>query len=798
MAISTGSLGPLLQGVSQQDARVRLEGQVTEQINLLSDVTKGLSSRPATSEIGLLSNANPGLHFMDLTFQNREYIMGYNEGTLKAWLLDGTEVSVLFDAGTATYIGDEMRFHVVDDKIVLVNRSTIVRALPATPRPDRNLGVFFLKGGEFSRQYVIDVVFVGAGADGSNVRITASYETPDGNSEGDGLNSQSIRIAQNLLGQIVESPLLPAGTVTGRYHDSVAIYHPQYRIRLNPGDGTGGETLFAVTDTVRDPAELPRYAPNGMLVEVKTSKATEDNYWLRYNCKTTNLETLLSGFGNEGVWEEWRNPYIQEAFNLATMPHVVIKEGSNLRVKRGDWLSRQVGDEKSAPFASIKDKPIRDIGGFESRLVLMTPTTVVMSRTNHPYDLWRESATVISATDPIDMSSTKKDDLQLDWLIPFDRDMFVVADPGDSQFVIRGGGIDPNNASMVLTTEYEIESAGCPPVSTGRTLLFPYTLGEFSGVNEFYTSGDNSAQAANSLTENVSSYINGKINGMRVSQNFNLAVFTTEWNSNFDNDRTLWVYKYLWDGTELLQSAWSKWVFRNSVLHFFFNSSRLYTIVATGTGVSLEYLDLNRPNGPYGYHISMDSVAYTVTTSSVQGYSLITRPIPELKFIQHTGCSNPGMEVVPESVSNLSNGDWAYRFDTTHVPIGSTVISGVPVHWELEPTEVFARDFQQRIDTSRNLTIQDYTIGIKDSGYIKADFISPYSDTVTYGEEMFPLDGEPDYPNPPFLISEDIVIPWGERSDWSTLRLHGDDYRPVTIIEIQWAGQVLSPRGKRA
>ena len=265
MAIINGSLGPLLQGVSQQDARVRLDGQVTEQINLVSDVTKGLSTRPASVEIGLLEGTSDLTGFADIVFQDTGYIIGYGRELLRMWKLDGTSVPVNIN-GHKDYLGVDMRFHVVDDKIVAVNRLRVVRSLPANPRPNRNLGVFFLKGGEFSRQYVIQVQFVGAGPGGSVLSISASYTTPDGNDEGDGEKSQSIYIAQQLRAALVSHADWPTDTQISRYHDAVAINHPNYRIRLNTGDGTGGSTLMATTDTVKTVSDLSVYAPHGMLV----------------------------------------------------------------------------------------------------------------------------------------------------------------------------------------------------------------------------------------------------------------------------------------------------------------------------------------------------------------------------------------------------------------------------------------------------------------------------------------------------------------------------------------------------
>lgn len=803
MAIKTGSLGPLLQGVSQQPSRVRLEGQVEEQINMHSDVTRGLTSRPGAVRVNLLSSLT-SLNYTDIEFGGQSYILGYNSSTLLAWTLNGVSVPVSFVGGANAYLGTDMRFHVVDTNLIVLNRNKVVTADPATPAPNRNLGVVQIRGGEFSRQYVIRVTFIGTG-----ISVLASYSTPDGTNSGDGLNSQSIQIAISLMDALTASPDWPTAASIVRYHDSLAIYHPTAAIRLDPGDGTGGNTVVATTDTVRTVADLPKYAPNGMLVQVKVSAATEDNYWLRFNAKATSSVSGTDGFGSEGIWEEWRNPYIVESFNLSTMPHFISREGGTLVMRRTNWLRRQVGDGVTAPFPSVRGKTIRDIGGFEGRLVLLTPNSVVMSRTNYPYDFWRESATVISATDPIDITSTKKNDLKLDWIVPFDKDLFIVADPGDSQFVIRGGGLDPNNAGMVLTTEYEIKSGGCSPASTGRTLLFPYTVGQWSGVQEFYTSGDNSAQAANGLTETVNKYIPGLITQIEISQNFNLAIMGADGFTNGIKSADLFVYKYLWDGQELIQSSWSKWRFGSTVAYHFFRAARLYIIINRQDGATLEYMDLNRPNGPYGYPISMDSVANnTVLQTPQQALDALNNPdlattyvdrslSGNVKFIQHTGCPNPGLPVIIRSTSNLGGGVVRYLLDAKTAPPGATVIGGQAFIWELHPTEAFARDYQQRIDTSKNLTIQEWTVNVKDSGPFSADFNTPYGSSVTYNDEIFPLNKEPMNGNQAFLYTGDIIVPWGERSDWSSLRLWGDDYRPVTILEVQWAGQIISPRGTR-
>ncbi|WFG40886.1 tail protein [Paracoccus phage ParMal1] len=784
MALKSGSLGTLLQGVSQQPDRVRLDGQVTEQVNLISDVTLGLSTRPATNEGPTLDRATSTHSYQDLSYGGKDYIIGYKSGDIQMWDLDGNRQNIQYrNGGSPNYLGADMQFHVVDGKIILLNRDKTVRQSSAVDGRDWYAALFHALGGQFLKTYAVAVTF----SDGTT--INAEYVAPDGTNSGDAADTTSENIVSELVAGLLADPNLPAGTEITRQFDVARVYHPTLQVRIGVSDGEGGEILRGVSDTVKDVDDLPRFAPNGMIVKVVTSDADEDDFWLKFDAKDTIPENGSAGFGKEGVWVEWYDPDQPRLFNLNTMPHVLVYESGTFYMEQGPWLGRAVGDDDSAPYPSIIDKKIRDVDGFESRIALLTPDSVVMTRTNEPFDLWRESATVVSATDPIDITSTKKDDLRFDWFVPFDRDMFVMADPGDSQFVIRGGGVDPNTASMVLTTEFEIASGGTPPVSTGRTILFPFSAGEYSGIKEFYTDSDNAANAANSLTETQDRYILGSVEGMAVSQNFNLGLFRT----NRDRD-TVWVYKYLWDGNEVLQSAWGKWKFNDTVAYFFFRNSLVHLLGIDSDGdVFLHTLDLNRPLGEYGYHEMLDRrVTKTVTSNNVE------LPYSGARFLQSTGCANPGLEVVPTLEIRLDATTTQYIFDEEIAPNGATLICGQTVEWELEPTQVFARDYQARIDTSQKVTIQDYVVHVDNSGEFKAIGSSPYSDDWEYSAYVFPLDGEPLDPDRLILQTGPFYIPWGERADWSSLKLTGTDIRPVTIHEVEWIGQILKTKGRRA
>jgi hypothetical protein len=176
----------------------------------------------------------------------------------------------------------------------------------------------------------------------------------------------------------------------------------------------------------------------------------------------------------------------------------------------------------------------------------------------------------------------------------------------------------------------------------------------------------------------------------------------------------------------------------------------------------------------------------------------IELPYGSARFLQATGCANPGLEARPTLEIRLNALTSRYFFDEAVAPNGATLFCGQTVEWQLEPTQVFAKDYQWRVDTSQKVTVQDYVIHVDNSGEFKAVGSSPYSSDWEYTNFVFPFDNEPLDPNRLTLQSGPVYIPWGERADWSKLRLTGTDIRPVTIHEVEWIGQILRTKGRRA
>jgi len=794
-----GTLGSLLQGVSQQPERIRVPGQVTEQVNMYSDVSTGLSSRAGTDRVSVLSNVDKAVQFSDIQIEGERFILGYRDAELRIWDTQGTEFN-LVDAGiqispsaatsAVAYVGADMEFAVYDDQVYVLNRETVVQAGNQQKDYPFRAAVIECLGGNFSRTYTISASVSQAGGGGA-VGVVADYETPDGTTDGDAALTTPEAIMQNLFAQI--DPVLEIAGVTSVNIVGSAIgiiSAADATITVTVTDGEGGTLLRVITDRADDTTSLPSVAYPGQIVTVVGDESADDDYYLEYQ-----LDNPISSviFGRPGVWRETLRPGEPSGFDILTMPRLLRRTGANqFTLSGGDWKDRQVGDEDSSPLPSFVGLPIRDINGFESRLVFVAGPHVIMSRTNDGANFFRETALSQLSTDPIDMTSTTADGFNLDHIVPFDRDLVVLSNPGEAQFVVRGGDLTPNTASLVLTTAYEI-SGQAAPVNTGRTIMFPFKSGRFSGIKEFVTNTDVLTNGADTLTEVQNKYIVGEVSHMSVSQNFNMLLVQTD-NSAVSN--TVWTYKYLWSGNERLQTAWSKWEFDAPVRYTFFDNSLIYVMTTEGVDIVLSVLDLNRPeDDTLEYHVTLDQKS----EQTVKANSTVRFDRKDLSIVVKQRNSDPeavGLEVTPVSVTESTNSTfpgWDYDLSGILEP-GDIVVAGTKVTRYVDPTMPMLKDRSGSTNSSAVINVVHFTVHLEDSGYVDYIFNSPYRETYTYSPNRYPLDDEPLDPGRDLLTSSAVEVPWCERADYSSLRISSDDIRPTTIIEVEWQGLITGSR----
>lgn len=775
MSFVSNTLGPMLQGVSQQPNRIRVDGQVSEQVNMISDVASGLSSRPATNDKGVLGTLS-GLEFANVQFKGTQYIFGYKAGELHVWDTEGTNKPVNYGSASAqAYLGTDLRFHVVDDEIVFTNRTKTVATAAATETRSFHAGIITCLGGAFSRKFSVTLKVAG------EADLEVSYSTPDGTSSGDAEKASSEYIITQLHTALAALSL-PTG-MTLEVAEEVLLIKYSKSMTIVASGGEGGALLRAATDNVDVVANLPRFAAHGTIVKVAGASVTTDDYYLKFHVDGITVDG--TGFGQVGTWKETAKPDEVYKLDEATMPHRLVPDAGGFRVQPVEWRPRRVGDSESNPMPSFLGNSVRDINSFEGRLVFVAGPNVVMSRTNRMYDFFRKSATVQVATDPIDIKSTRENTVTLDWIVPFDRNLILISDPGDSQFLIKGGsGLTSTTASMVLTTSFEMFGQA-RPVTTGRTMIFPFKVGKFSGLKEFFTQDTIANNAADTLTEVQDRYIVGQVDLLASSKNFNMVLCTT---NDPTTKGTVYVYKYLWDGSERMQSAWSKWEFAGDIEYLFFVNSEAYFVFAEDGKYRLMQMDLNRPVSEFGYHLSMDRISQQTAQAHSTGETSVQLTYSGATFVSQRLKS----VVVPiKTAGNL------YVFNEEQVRAGDVLYCGLPFEWLLQPSEPVVKDRNGRVVSSAKITVRDYTVHLEQSGWITAVFKSPYyQQDREFKPHIFTLDGDPLDPTGLQVRSTEVQIPWGERSDMSSLVIKSSDIRPATILELEWRGQRVGGKGR--
>ncbi|QHJ75315.1 tail tubular B [Sphaerotilus phage vB_SnaP-R1] len=225
MSTYEASYKSLLQGVSQQLPEERLPGQLTSQVNMVSDPVTNLRRRPgvlfrkswawasadyehslgwftdiAGSRVHILLNTNTG----NIRILNENFV---EEASLNAgaYLINADPTHI-----RATSVGNEFFLCNVD-------KSPVVQYGTTDPNP-ANSGFFYIVSGAFSKGYNVNIVH-GDGA------LTATYTTPSGTGSGDAALATPEYIAEQLYNQLAGNSFSDVritgvnGTGTGYVYD---------------------------------------------------------------------------------------------------------------------------------------------------------------------------------------------------------------------------------------------------------------------------------------------------------------------------------------------------------------------------------------------------------------------------------------------------------------------------------------------------------------------------------------------------------------------------------------------------
>ena len=625
MPLISSSIPNLINGVSQQPAALRLASQCEQMVNCMPSPVEGLKKRPPAHHIAKLFSGSAGANRPFTTIVDRDgtirYLVLIQDNAIKVFGLDGSVKTVTTPDGTS-YLdvtgepSSVFRVATVADYMFIVNREKTV-AMSATTSPTWGTkSMVFIKSADYATTYSITVN-----------STTVTYTTASAG----GSVPSTVDIALNLRNSLATAL---GGTWT--------ITASDYIVRIVKNDGTDytlgssdtriGTATVPIKGTVDTISDLPTKAEHGFIVKIIGAAATgADDYYVKF------VTTAGSGFGH-GVWQETVAPDIAYLFDAATMPHVLIRNvDDTFTFQKFTWSGRVAGDALTAKNPSFVGSKIQNVNLFRNRLVLLADENVITSAADAYDRFWPESVQTVVDSDPIDLSAGSRKINFLMSSLAFADVLLVFSRNG--QFRLSGGtaiaaSLTPKTATITQVTAFEMGDV-VDPVIVGRTMYFAVPKGEYNGLREFFLpDASGPVPTSEEVSSSVPRFLPHDLSNL-VATAAEEAVYAV----SKGQPRRIYVYKFLFQGDNKLQSAWGYWETNGgkSIIGVDLVESDLYAVVQYSDGVYLERVVTHPETVDAGTTVELlldrkateasCSVALT-TPSGLDVQSTITLPYP--------------------------------------------------------------------------------------------------------------------------------------------------------------------------
>ena len=573
MAIFEGAHLNLLQGVSQQVPRSRLAGQLTSQVNMLSDPVTGLRRRSGSkyrfSEDTGGANVNTILAWRtDIAGVSCELLLNTHTGVLT---IRNTSGEVLQTFPPIDYLktttAQAIRHTSVGESLFICNITKVPQGIREGQGLDpKSNGYFFVKEGAISKTYTVTVSNVTKG-----IRKVGTFTTPAGTAEGEHAQLTLDHIAAQLCVGIQEGgefvTVREGGYVYVRPSD--ANRNDEITIISSAGTRYVGVSGGAHTRVPEDlPAMLPDEA-NGL-----TMSTGMDTSYVYYSYNAARAAWLEVGeYGGVSKIENMPvEVYWDDGWKMEQLP----------------FEGRPAGDSTTNPDPEFVDWGITGMSSYQGRLVLLAGPWVLLSATNHPYRFYRSTVHDLLDDDPISIGSSSATSAAFAYAITFNKDLILFS--SEYQALVPSGNqaLSPRNAQIQVTSTHGTDLLASP-ISAGRTVLFPSPRSsDYFGMMEMVPSPYTDAQyVSTDSTEHLPRYMQGRCRFIVSSSVAGIVLIGPS-----GDLRSLIVHEYSWDGDEKVLRAWHRWTFPFEIASAYF-SEGLINLVTVRDGTNVDVLTVD-------------------------------------------------------------------------------------------------------------------------------------------------------------------------------------------------------------
>ena len=369
---------------------------------------------------------------------------------------------------------------------------------------------------------------------------------------------------------------------------SVYITHPTEAFSVETRGGGSENAIYAFTDSIGNMTRLPLQSKDGYVVKVVNSEDLDiDDMYVKF------VANAGGGTNGTGQWEESTAPGIEYKFDVATMPHALVRriDGSGNKYfafETVNWNDRLVGDDTTNPKPSFVDNEISHIFFYRNRMGFLSGQNVVLSKAGDLFNFWNTSAQTATNDDPIDISAAGKKPVFLNYVEP--TAVGLVMYSTTEQFLLNTDSdiLAPTSAKVNTLSAYEAD-AGVESVSLGTSQAFISKTPLYTRLFELNDISSEQPPLMADVTATVPELIPSSIDSMVASPALSIVSLGQTGTS------TMYQYRFLSESRDKrLINSWYKWDLTGTLLTQFFDSSTWYAVVANGTDVYVQSFDMTQ------------------------------------------------------------------------------------------------------------------------------------------------------------------------------------------------------------
>lgn len=835
MSKAGGTYPTIVQGVSEKQPQHRLPGEMTEQVNMLSDPALGLVRRRGTRYVARI--AAPGLtpaakaelarmDVFDFSMDGKDYALlhrrfpsqlgddlfaflycktdeqfipiNYENSTWVDTLIAGG-VSALAAAGSYVYIaGNE-------------NIPTAEQVNLWDTEENQNLLAAWFRSGAYSTTYRVSLIR----EDGTKVTHeyttkASAYPEPldtsdieffepgtndprpdyqkdvnDRVNEYNGLVNAWIKeaaediVPQNIAQKIADQFIVDGYSVT--VVEGGLLSNDEEFVDIEVDDGGDNTTVYSVGREITDATRVTKYHFHGKIVRVSPRSAGADEaYYLeaRLDDGGTSGPGAVSWFEVAGVSAEITGLFSQ----------MIVHNGEAYIARDGDGLQsiapdsgehpnikpRVVGDGLTSPLPWYIGKPITMLGMFQDRLLVGSRNYVNASRSGDYLNFFRGSVLNITDNDPVEVFAHGSEGDTLRYAVPFNGNMILFGEL--LQYGIDGDKLFTPRSPLIRPISSNRDSVGARPLASGNYIFYSQHGEDGVSLHQMRVGSlDAEATVTDELSDGIGNWLNGSPLQISALTAPNIVMFRTDGHPSM-----VYLYQYLDDknNRQRVQGAWHKFEYNEA----------LGTIVAVSTYRKTALVFSARQ----GYVVA-DVASLDGSIDRNHGH-MDSRVAYEDRALVDVDDD--------EAVAVVGRGHEAFLLGTPMSRIAEFAdqLPGAEVHLEygvvspawVTPTNPFPRDQNGQAVLDGRMTLNRVSVDVEATGGMMADVSTTSGIVRTTDFEGRILGHSTNLPDEQPIYTGQLNISVGREVRDCAYTIRSKDWLPLRVTGLAWVGQVFN------